>query len=157
MHVTKCDKCKKEITDRDRRITAGVGWSTVELCEKCGGPIVAFLKKLKLLEKMWVRKCLKNKKMPRDFSSSEIPRGSLFRAGQLTMTRFGSPDSWKCRSQFPTIPTSDRDYQGDQTTLVSAPRGLGSDGRSADRRIRRWGQWRRGIHSHQERVPGWRF
>lgn len=51
MHVTKCDKCKKEIEDRERRITAGIGWNTVELCEKCGGPVVLFLKKSKLLEK----------------------------------------------------------------------------------------------------------
>lgn len=51
MHVTKCDKCKKEIEDRERRIIAGIGWSTVELCEKCGAPIASFLENLKLLEK----------------------------------------------------------------------------------------------------------
>lgn len=51
MHVTKCDKCKKEIKNRDARVTAGIGWNMVELCEKCGEPVVAFLKKFKLLER----------------------------------------------------------------------------------------------------------
>jgi len=49
MHVTKCDKCKKEITEREKKITAGIGWHAAELCEKCGKPVILFLKKHKLL------------------------------------------------------------------------------------------------------------
>jgi hypothetical protein len=49
MRVTKCDLCKKEIEDKEKRVSAGIGWGVVELCEKCGGPVVAFLKKHKLL------------------------------------------------------------------------------------------------------------
>lgn len=51
MHVTKCDKCKKEIKATEKKITAGIGWNVAELCEKCGEPVVSFLKKSRLLEK----------------------------------------------------------------------------------------------------------
>jgi len=50
MYVSKCDKCKKEISDK--KITVDFGHLVrVDLCEKCGSPVVLFLKKSKLLEK----------------------------------------------------------------------------------------------------------
>lgn len=49
MLVTKCDSCKKLIKD-DKSIIAGIGFSRVELCEKCGAPISKFLEKNKLIE-----------------------------------------------------------------------------------------------------------
>ena len=49
MRVIKCDRCKKSI--KGKPITAGVGLlSTVELCEKCGSPILKFLRKYKFVE-----------------------------------------------------------------------------------------------------------
>ena len=49
MRVIKCDRCKKSI--KGKPITAGVGLlSTVELCEKCGYPILKFLRKYKFVE-----------------------------------------------------------------------------------------------------------
>lgn len=49
MRITKCDLCKKRI--KEQPVTAGFGYlSNVELCEKCGLPILKFLKKNKLIE-----------------------------------------------------------------------------------------------------------
>lgn len=49
MRITKCDLCKKRI--KEKPITAGVGYFlNVELCEKCGLPILKFLKKNKFIE-----------------------------------------------------------------------------------------------------------
>lgn len=48
MKVTKCDLCKKKI--KDRPIIAGADYYPhVELCDKCGKPILAFLKRNKLI------------------------------------------------------------------------------------------------------------
>ncbi|MFH2136350.1 MAG: hypothetical protein ABII19_01795 [Patescibacteria group bacterium] len=52
MRVTKCDNCGEEIKSTERKITAGINWSAVELCENCGAPIASFLENLKLLEKI---------------------------------------------------------------------------------------------------------
>ena len=55
MWVTKCDLCKKKI--KDKPITAGVGFfSKAELCEKCGAPILRFLKRHKLTESKKAKK-----------------------------------------------------------------------------------------------------
>jgi len=56
MRVIKCDLCKKKIIKEP--VIAGVGFlSRVELCERCGTPILKFLRKNKLVENV------KNKKM----------------------------------------------------------------------------------------------
>lgn len=45
MRITKCDLCKKKI--KEKPITAGVGlFNNIELCKKCGAPIIKFLKKM---------------------------------------------------------------------------------------------------------------
>jgi len=50
MMITKCDLCKKNI--KQEPITAGIGFfPKVELCKKCGMPIVKFLRKYKLIKK----------------------------------------------------------------------------------------------------------
>jgi len=50
MRVIKCDLCKKNI--QGKPVTAGVGLlSGVELCGKCGKPILIFLRKHKFIEK----------------------------------------------------------------------------------------------------------
>jgi NAD-dependent SIR2 family protein deacetylase len=50
MYVSKCDKCEKEI--KDKKITVDFDRSIrVDLCEKCGEPVISFLKKSKLLDK----------------------------------------------------------------------------------------------------------
>ena len=50
MMITKCDLCKKKI--KEEPIIAGVGFfKRFELCEKCGLPILKFLKKHKFIEK----------------------------------------------------------------------------------------------------------
>lgn len=58
MRVLKCDLCKKNI--KDKPVTAGLGYYSVEMCEKCGAPIIAFLEKNKLFEKnaknIWTKK-----------------------------------------------------------------------------------------------------
>ena len=59
MRILKCDLCKKKI--KREPVTAGVGFlSRVELCEKCGKPIINFLKKNKVIkidkDKKYVRK-----------------------------------------------------------------------------------------------------
>lgn len=47
--VTKCDLCKKVI--KGKPITAGMGiFSSAELCEKCGAPILKFLKQHKFVD-----------------------------------------------------------------------------------------------------------
>lgn len=44
MTVTKCDFCKKNITDKP--VIAGLGYNNrFELCHSCGAPVLAFLKK----------------------------------------------------------------------------------------------------------------
>jgi len=49
MRTIKCDLCKKEIDGKP--VTAGIGvLSSVELCKKCGSPILDFLKSNKLFE-----------------------------------------------------------------------------------------------------------
>jgi rRNA maturation endonuclease Nob1 len=49
MRILKCDLCKKEI--KKEPIIAGVGFfPQVELCEKCGAPILRFLKKHKFIK-----------------------------------------------------------------------------------------------------------
>jgi len=48
--ITKCDLCKRTI--KGKPIIAGVGFfKRFELCEKCGAPILKFLKKHKFIEK----------------------------------------------------------------------------------------------------------
>lgn len=49
MQITKCDKCKKNITGE--KIVAGYGYlARVELCRGCGKSIELFLKKHKLVK-----------------------------------------------------------------------------------------------------------
>ncbi|MBU3918353.1 hypothetical protein KKC63_00370 [Patescibacteria group bacterium] len=49
MRITKCDMCEKQI--KGKPITAGLGFfSMIELCEKCGAPILKFLKKHKFIK-----------------------------------------------------------------------------------------------------------
>ncbi len=49
MRIVKCDLCKKKI--KGEPITAGIGFfPKVELCEKCGYPILKFLKKYKFIK-----------------------------------------------------------------------------------------------------------
>ncbi len=44
MMVIKCDICKKAV--RDESITVSKGFAPrVELCQKCGAPIIKFLRK----------------------------------------------------------------------------------------------------------------
>ena len=49
MLVRKCDNCKKEIKGRDKEIIAGFTWPRFSFRGRCGKPIIAFLKKRKLL------------------------------------------------------------------------------------------------------------
>ena len=49
MRVIKCDLCKRKI--KDKPITAGFGFfADAELCEKCGSPILKFLRKHKFIK-----------------------------------------------------------------------------------------------------------
>jgi hypothetical protein len=49
MRETKCDLCRKKI--KGEPVTAGVGFfPKAELCEKCGQPILKFLKRNKFIE-----------------------------------------------------------------------------------------------------------
>jgi hypothetical protein len=49
MRISKCDLCKKEI--KKEPIIAGRGFfPQVELCERCGAPILKFLKKHKFIK-----------------------------------------------------------------------------------------------------------
>jgi hypothetical protein len=50
MLVRKCDSCKKEIKKGNDEVVVGLGWPTYSLCSRCGKPIIAFLKKRKLLQ-----------------------------------------------------------------------------------------------------------
>ncbi len=50
MRAYKCDFCKKVI-QYDSMVSAGFGYSkNVELCDKCGKPILDFLKKNKIIQ-----------------------------------------------------------------------------------------------------------
>ena len=49
MLIYKCNICKKEIKEREDEVVAGQGWHHHSLCSRCGKPIIAFLKKRKLL------------------------------------------------------------------------------------------------------------
>ncbi len=49
MLVRKCDNCKKKIKQLNEAIVAGIGFPEFSFCERCGKPIVVFLKKRKLL------------------------------------------------------------------------------------------------------------
>lgn len=49
MRITKCDLCKKKI--KDEPIRAGIGlFPKAELCEKCGAPILRFLRRHRFVE-----------------------------------------------------------------------------------------------------------
>ena len=51
MNITKCDICKKVI--KGESLMAGRGFFSgekVEMCEKCGAPVLKFLKKHKILK-----------------------------------------------------------------------------------------------------------
>lgn len=49
MRIIKCDLCKKKI--RGKPIIAGLGvFPDAELCEKCGAPVLRFLKRHKFIE-----------------------------------------------------------------------------------------------------------
>jgi len=49
MLVKKCDNCKKEIKKGDDELVVGLGWPNYSFCRRCGKPILAFLKKRRLL------------------------------------------------------------------------------------------------------------
>lgn len=51
MLVHKCDLCKK-VVERNKTIEVVAGlvqWRAYEFCEKCGRPVMAFLRKVKVL------------------------------------------------------------------------------------------------------------
>jgi hypothetical protein len=53
MDIKKCDLCKKRISYR-QRVIAGTNYGlrpAIELCYKCGAPILEFLKKHKVVDK----------------------------------------------------------------------------------------------------------
>ena len=51
MRVTKCDLCKKEIKKGDKPVHVYFEfYNDKELCEKCGDPILKFLKNKKLFK-----------------------------------------------------------------------------------------------------------
>jgi len=51
MFITKCDLCKKEISDKS--VTVHIGFSPrFEFCQECGLPIFNFLENSNLLEKV---------------------------------------------------------------------------------------------------------
>ncbi len=51
MKITKCDLCKKQIKKGDKTINVYYGfYNNRELCEKCGKPVLKFLKNKKLLK-----------------------------------------------------------------------------------------------------------
>lgn len=54
----RCDICKKAVKDRDNSPTAGFGYKFFQFCQKCGSPILKFLKSRKLIvtEKSGVKK-----------------------------------------------------------------------------------------------------
>jgi len=49
MIVKKCDDCKKEIKKGGDEVVVGFGWPNHSFCRRCGKPILAFLKKRRLL------------------------------------------------------------------------------------------------------------
>jgi hypothetical protein len=49
MTIHKCDRCGKDI-EAKFAITAGRGWSSVELCEGCGKPVALFLRRLEKMK-----------------------------------------------------------------------------------------------------------
>jgi len=50
MRVLKCDFCKKVIKN-NKSVNAGLGYlNGVELCEKCGKPVLNFLKNNKVIK-----------------------------------------------------------------------------------------------------------
>lgn len=74
MREIRCDLCKKKI--KGKPITAGVGLlSQVELCEKCGAPILKFLKKHKFIES---EKIKRNKTKCLDFHFKQLFNGLFF-------------------------------------------------------------------------------
>jgi len=50
MLVRKCDNCNEEIKKGNEEVVAGLGWPNYSFCARCGKPIIAFLKKCKLLQ-----------------------------------------------------------------------------------------------------------
>ena len=50
MLVRKCDNCNEEIKKGNEEVVAGLGWPNYSFCARCGKPIIAFLKKRKLLQ-----------------------------------------------------------------------------------------------------------
>ncbi len=49
MIIFKSDSCKKKVDKRFINVSYGF-LNSIELCEKCGAPILKFLKKNKLIE-----------------------------------------------------------------------------------------------------------
>lgn len=49
MRITKCDLCKKKINGEPITVRIGI-FPRAELCEKCGSPILKFLKRHKFIE-----------------------------------------------------------------------------------------------------------
>lgn len=47
MRINKCDVCKKHI--KDKQITLSYDREILDICEKCGKPIIDYLKKEKLV------------------------------------------------------------------------------------------------------------
>lgn len=50
MLVKKCDNCKKKIKKGNDEVVVGLGWPNYSFCTQPGKPIIAFLKKRKLLQ-----------------------------------------------------------------------------------------------------------
>jgi len=53
MNIKKCDFCEKELKD-SKHVGAGIGLflrPDLELCFKCGEPILKFLRKYKIIDK----------------------------------------------------------------------------------------------------------
>ena len=51
MRIIKCDLCKKKIKKEPIIIGVNGYFNRVELCEKCGAPILRFLRKHKFIRK----------------------------------------------------------------------------------------------------------
>jgi len=51
MNIKKCDFCKKEIKKDDKVVHVYFGfYNDKEFCEKCGAPVIKFLKNIKLFK-----------------------------------------------------------------------------------------------------------
>jgi len=50
MLVRECDNCKKEIKQLNEAVVAGIGFPEFSFCERYRKPIIAFLRKGKLLQ-----------------------------------------------------------------------------------------------------------